>query len=204
MCPPAIVGSGRPARRGRASLCARDRPHPLRVPLNVLVISVALARDALGDRGALQCASAALLLASAAPATIWAKSRKGKLEADVPRPWRLVGTVVRAKAIEKSRTHGPCGVGLAQPALRLGRSRTSDRPRNARTPVPRVVVCRRWHTARAYLGARTSAAHTPLSGLINGCKCAAVAGGGVRGGRRGKEVTPHGRPPSRTYMIIYT
>jgi hypothetical protein len=48
--------------------------------LNVLVISVALARDALGDRGALHCAAAALLLAAAAPVTIWAKSRKGKLE----------------------------------------------------------------------------------------------------------------------------
>ena len=51
-----------------------------RVPLNVLVIIVALARDELGDRGALLCAAAALLLATVALATIWMRGVKTKLE----------------------------------------------------------------------------------------------------------------------------
>jgi hypothetical protein len=59
---------------------ALAHPYCRFVPLNVLVISVALARDALGDQGALYCAAAALLLAAAAPAVIRAKSRKGKRE----------------------------------------------------------------------------------------------------------------------------
>ena len=53
-----------------------------RVPLNLLVIAVALARDRLGDTGALRCAAAAQLLAASALASLWARrGAAGKGEA---------------------------------------------------------------------------------------------------------------------------
>mmetsp|Transcript_48626 Transcript_48626/g.154052 ORF Transcript_48626/g.154052 Transcript_48626/m.154052 type:complete len:220 (+) Transcript_48626:255-914(+) len=74
-----------------------------RVPLNLLVIAVALARDRLGDTGALRCAAAAQLLAAAALASLWARGgAAGKGEAPAAKDKGLaaspaMSTLSRAK-----------------------------------------------------------------------------------------------------------